>query len=107
MNIGGCQRSTRQLLQLVGTDVARWWDLAELFPRLSPEHRDEFLSTLRARAEAPASGGDLEEFCRALIIRLASARYSGCTLLEVVMLEPEVGMAVPISWWRSEVAGTW
>ena len=54
-------RNTRQLLQLVGTDVARWLDLTKLFPRLSPEHREEFLSTLCARAEAGAlQGGDPE-----------------------------------------------
>ena len=53
-------RSTRQLLQLVGTDVARWVDLAGLFPRLSPEHWDEFLSTLWAHAEARALEGDPE-----------------------------------------------
>jgi hypothetical protein len=53
-------RNTQRLLQLVGTDVARWVDLTELFPRLSSDHRNEFLAKLRVHAEANTLYGDPE-----------------------------------------------
>jgi hypothetical protein len=58
--------NVRQMLQLVGNDVTRWVDLLEPFPWFSPQHRDEFLTTLREHAEANTLDGEQRDLRNAL-----------------------------------------
>lgn len=65
-HFGAIESNVRRLLQLVGTDVARWVDSLEPSPWFSPQHRDEFLTRLRAHAEANTLDGERRDLRNAL-----------------------------------------
>ena len=56
---------TDRALSLVGSDPSRWNEVAEAFPRFSPEHRVQFLEMLTARATG-ATGDERVDLRRTL-----------------------------------------